>query len=701
MDASRVDIVYRPLRVGWVVHSENREALRLAMRLSFCLIGGVHNPIILLDQPEAEALVRLFRVDMLEAVGADPAASDFVSRFPYLPRPIMGPIFDTAERRLFSSCQLLDIINGLRVWSGWANWDDSSGAESGLRDVAWADDDPLADVHLAEFGGFPAEAVVGRDYGRSIRGYLANKDLPRVQIDPVKPLPETLVSRYAAASFLTDHGLSWRYARERGWFFPGIYLGDGAKAADIVNFWNIRAANTPIRFVDHTRLDRYSLLAPALTKRDRNHLSGQPYPRRNPAIWTTNEKLATSLAAQVAPGGAINLCRVDLLTWSGGAVTVPTMLLGEASALGVEAQSRVTFSLPERPYAADEFGQQYLIASVKVDDPALGPDKKETFNLPYLPEHNEAFGRALGVMYDHLRIEPGRLGLVVQAASTDISVKAMPLWDLVSFLLKAAGFKATLSNGGLIAQQLIHQVGGVEGGRVFKIPGVRRLIRTHGATDSFTKHGALKLIGERDPARPEASFADHHELYIEPREHGTNLTCDMVFSYLVEKGVLRMGWDLRCPRCRLSDWVALDQLRQQHTCGYCGGAYDATRQIVESSMAFRRSGLLGIQRDAQGAVPVALVLQQLANNLGHLGHTALLLPSIELTDAADDTFRCETDIFGLFPETYPDRPIVLIGECKDREGRIDADDVRKLATVSARLEATGLEVFIIFAKLVD
>lgn len=700
MDASRVDIIYRPIRVGWVLHSGDREALRAAMRMSFCLIGGKHNPIILFDQPEAEALVRLFRVDMLEAVGADPGAADFVSRFPHLPRPIMGSIFETADHRLFSSCQLLDVMNGVHVYSDWSNWNDSSGSESGLREIQWDDDDPLADIHLAEFGGFPAKELVGRDYAGSIRAYLANKDLPRLQIDPVRPLPETLVSPYSAASFLTDHGLSWRYMRDRGWFYPGIYLGDGSQAPDIVNFWNIRAANTPIRFVDHTRLDRYGVLAPALTRRHRTHLSGQPDPRRNPAIWTTDEALATSLADQVAPGGPINLCRVNPLSWHGGALNVPTMLLGEASALGVEAKSRVTFSLPDRPYRADEFGQQHLIASVKIDDPTPGPDRKETFSLPFLPEHNEAFGRALGVMYDNMRVEPGRLGLIIQAGATDRSVKAIPLWELAAALFRSAGLKASLSNGGLIAQQLINQVGGLEGGRVFKIPGVRRLLRTYSANDSFTRQAALKLIGERDPDTG-ASFADHHGLYIEQREIGTDLTSDMVFSYLVEKGVLRMGWDLRCPRCQLQAWTALDQITQHHTCGYCGTGFDATRQLVETAMTFRRSGLLGIQRDAQGAVPVALVLQQLANNLGHLGNDALFLPSIELVEdgGGGGGFRCETDIFGVFPGTYPDKPAVLIGECKDRDGQIDADDILKLGILAQRLETAGLDVFALFAKL--
>ena len=668
------------------------------MRLSFCLVGGIYNPIILVDQPEAEDLVRLFRVDMLEVVGADRRANEFVSLFPYLKRPIHGDLFDRAQRRTFSSCQLLDVINGIHVWSEWSNWEDSVGRESGLKRINWSPEDPLADVFLAEFGGYPEEKIIGDDYELDVSRYLPKYDVPKILIDPSKPLVDALSSRHTAATFFADRGITWDYPGDRGWFFPGIYLGDGSRVADLARFWNLRAANMPVRFVDHNRLDRFAILAPALTGRTRQHIRSLPEPRNVPAIWTTDETLATALAPQIAPRGPFNLCRLDEFSWRGGSINVPSMYLSETSALGVEAKTRVSFSLPDRPYATDDYSNQHLIASVKIQDPTFGSDKRETFGLPYLPEHNEAFARALGVIYDQLRIEPDRLGLVIDAGSSDKSVQAMPVWDLATTLFRAAGLRAKLSNGGLITQQLVSQLGGFEGGRVFKIPGVRRLLRTFSATESFTKNAALRLIGERDPDTG-ASFADHHQLFIEPRDTSLNLTCDMVFSYLAAKGVVRLGWDLACPRCQLKDWVPLDQLRQHHTCSYCGEGYDATRQLVETPMVFRRSGLLGIQRDAQGAIPVALVLQQLANNLSHLGNDALLLPSIKLEDGGPGGFKCETDLFGIFPRTYPSRPAVLIGECKDREGRIDAEDVKKLGTLGERLGASGMEVYFLFAKL--
>src|SRR5207244_7940119 len=130
-------------------------------------------------------------------------------------------------------------------------------------------------------------------------------------------------------------------------------------------------------------------------------------------------------------------------------------------------------------------------------------------------------------------------------ADHDSFLYALPVADMIERLFGMVGYETKLSSGGLIARQLIARVGGLQGARVFKIPGVRRLLRTHGPTASFTKYGALQLISASEPQNPGAKFSDHERLYIEqrPREV-TKLTPDAVFAYLVEKGLFRIGAQL-------------------------------------------------------------------------------------------------------------------------------------------------------------
>ena len=40
MESVRVDICYRPLRIGWAIRAGDMDAFRAAARLSFALWGG-------------------------------------------------------------------------------------------------------------------------------------------------------------------------------------------------------------------------------------------------------------------------------------------------------------------------------------------------------------------------------------------------------------------------------------------------------------------------------------------------------------------------------------------------------------------------------------------------------------------------------------------------------------------------------------
>lgn len=68
-----------------------------------------------------------------------------------------------------------------------------------------------------------------------------------------------------------------------------------------------------------------------------------------------------------------------------------------------------------------------------------------------------------------LRIEPERISVVIDASDVDASISAAPAASLLERIFDLAGLEAGLSNGGLIARQLITRLDGVQGARVFKI----------------------------------------------------------------------------------------------------------------------------------------------------------------------------------------------------------------------------------------
>jgi hypothetical protein len=183
----------------------------------------------------------------------------------------------------------------------------------------------------------------------------------------------------------------------------------------------------------------------------------------------------------------------------------------------------------------------------------------------------------------------------------------------------------------------------------------------------------------------------------------TQLTPPDVFSYMVDKGLFRMGVDLDCSKCGMSSWTALDVLKQQAVCELCGHGYDATRQLLDSKWRFRRSGVLGAERNAQGAVPVALTLQQLGANLDRGLHHGVYSASLDLKPTAELALpNCEVDFVWLVKGRYPDRSTVILAECKDQgpikpeEFQHDVDNMRRVADALPKHRFTA---YVLFVKL--
>jgi len=146
----------------------------------------------------------------------------------------------------------------------------------------------------------------------------------------------------------------------------------------------------------------------------------------------------------------------------------------------------------------------------------------------------------------------------------------------------------------------------------------------------------------------------------------------------------------------------LDMLKQRVICDLCGHEYDATRQLVKGDWSYRRSGILGAERNAQGAVPVALTLQQLDANLSRSRSDAAYTVSLNLTKSGDPTDQCEIDFAWITTSFREEKTTIVLGECKDI-GPIDANEFRKhvetLRQIADSLPRKRFETFILLSKL--
>ncbi len=173
----------------------------------------------------------------------------------------------------------------------------------------------------------------------------------------------------------------------------------------------------------------------------------------------------------------------------------------------------------------------------------------------------------------------------------------------------------------------------------------------------------------------------------------------MVFEHLVAKGLFRIGVDLACPSCNLPSWIPLETLKQSNTCELCGAVHDSTRQLVNAEFSYRRSGVLGIESNAQGAIPVALLLQQLSVNLRNASHGIMFAPSYNVRSMPGRVLPdCEIDFVAIYAEGFPDPPALIFGECKDEGDRINQRDIDNLRAI-AEAVPKAFEPYVLLARL--
>ena len=695
-----MDVTYRPLRIGWALTGQDIEACRQAARLNYTLWGGRFNPLLPVDRPAfARQLVDAFRVDVVLPIGTAPEVTAFADSFRYLLNPFEQAGLFTGGPPWETKANALDVHNLL--FYTYQQREHRDLRHAGVRQYYWRPDDPLADMFLLLLGQYPPPVDIEIDYEAFLRDAVRPK---KINLDRDEPISPRIFGHSTIESF-SRHGLERHYkVSGGGWDLPGFFLGTLGDPYDFLTYWNIRAADIPLLFVDSAHSERYARLLPEWHKRMRLFVSQ----RRNQfdrqvGVWSRDHD--TPHVLQAFNGMELSHCRVSDELWNGLNIVPPTMYLKTVSTLGIVSPERenprVSFALNAKPFSGDAwFHTQRLVASVSFLGNPLSQDDLHTLRLPYLPELNEFFGRAMQT-HDSIRVEPaGDIGIIIDAADTDTSLTALSVNQLFDKVFGLAGYTASPSSAGLLTRQIISVLGGLQGGRAFKIPGVRRLLKKYGPTDHFTKKTALQLIGGPDPNNPAAKFSDHRRLFIEQRPIREDLTADAVFAYLVEKGIFRIGRSLTCAHCGLPSWTSVDALRRDVRCELCGRAHDPARQLVRGGWDYRRSGLLGVEKNIQGAVPVVLTLQQLDTNFSSLEDRVYSI-SLDLKPKTENG-KCEIDFAWMTLRPHRRRMAIVLGECKDRGHISPADferDVETLRRVADALPRNRIKVFKLISKL--
>lgn len=639
------------------------------------------------DTDHAAQLVRLYEVDALFPAADDPELKAFSQRFSHLRWPVIHEALVIGGFKGKWHATFLDIYHPVRTI-----YEEEIDGKQEPRLTAtlyeWGAGDPLENVLLAQFGAYPSPEEFHLDYGgmvqRNLKG--AKVTLPidgQVPADAFRKLTPSALSRFDL----------WR-DRSPNWDFPGLYVGEANDFGDVVNFWNLRAASVEVLFFDPGHEARLGEMARAYLKLVRERPREDGGFESDLSIWSKEGRNVDLAAFQEAK----QIGRVEIRDglWNGLNLKPPLMYMEDERVLASRSENdgipSLTFELREKPfYEGYEVHTQHYVASI--EPLAFGEDEQLTFGYPHLPELND-FYRGNACLADGIRSGRNGLGVITDVATKTLSIRALRRRSLVTSIFEAFGIKAKVSEAGRIASRLIQQMGGVQGCRVFKIAGVRALIEKYRPFQSFTRSDATQIIGEVDPVTHVPNFARYESLFIEPRE-GQKLKPHHVFDFMARKNVFRVGLKFTCPNCELEFWTSLDDLGTEVTCEYCGQRFNVTSQLKDGAWAYRRSGLFGREDHQQGAIPVALTLQQLDTVLSS---DTTFVTSMTIESSTDSFEACETDLVIVSERGfYEERLGVAIGECKGR-GEITEEDVRKLSQVANAFPTDRIAAYIIFSK---
>ena len=281
-------------------------------------------------------------------------------------------------------------------------------------------------------------------------------------------------------------------------------------------------------------------------------------------------------------------------------------------------------------------------------------------------------------------------GVVVRCTRWDdvmrCSVPTGP--GLLSVLAHSLDADACLSEKGEIVLALLEAVGGLTGARIFAREEVVELLDSlaHGTVESggvdsdgpkplpmartrkplakartISRDKLLGLLRKSQPSRPK-HVANNH------------------LDRLLEAGMLRVGLQVPCPRCRRQNWYALDRISQDLRCEVCTRAFPFPQSPPPpaSDWVYRTQGVFSVENYAQGGYAVVLALRFLINGLRAAGTP---VPNFVLTRKGEE-IEVDFAIWWRPSSFWYAEPRVIFGECKTHRA-FESEDYQRAKKLAA------------------
>lgn len=666
------EVKVRPVKLAYLVDPNNARQVRDAIQLSSSLWGGAFFPII----PLYRRMPATWRDKPLKT---PPAQSTILGLIDAFDPDVLVQFSKSVPSYIRETG--LNIIKPEEIWRRFSDDGTSSpafgiGIFELLRDIyreyfKYKAKYPVKVIlpnvprQLASFWASVVGEVPARLLPTLKSGYFEALEIEEIELEP-RRFDELLRHNVLFPRRISGHGVSVRGFGRRA----AAYFMDAAKLEDVVDYWNLRATGRdvlplPKQFKDEPAFRKVAI---RFFKAHRVHWTHQPHHCDTASIMRSRnstmeemQEFAKGLKierpandpskdgfftlqhwypriwdewARDKDGAVVDIYgkeekSVDLKNAKDEPVRYRSLLPEFASKHAYTGKPRCMNEISFRFYAADEhFAEVFPKAS------------------------GERFRRAIANIGSIADWRIGRNGLVKFVRYEFSETRDLPGSEPIFFAwLADQGWSAELSAPGILAKQIFHKLGGHVG--VLHNEKLLNLIE-------YMNGGAVNADGTPGPQDKIGQDRDMSVGEVKSRLEGTERRD--VHSYLVSKGIFKVGLRTQCPRCLRRSWFPLDALKDDLDCPKCLNSFPAIGNVDRGAWCYKTTGPFSVPSYAEGAYTALLTLDFFSE---HRLTTMRTTPVLSFT-AKSGKRNLEAD-FGIFwsESIYGGHQDGLVfGECK-------------------------------------
>lgn len=688
MTTAHVQQRLRPTRIGFLVPPNDMSLLNQIFSINTCLWGGKYNPII-------------------PVFSKRPSWWDRHGLRYGTPKQIIDGYLDYFEPDI-----LVEMRPGLASGLGYneervigierlvpppGRWDGEFGKTIGLnvfslyrhlyeREFQYAKRDPekvirvktagpsLSGLAGCLFGSFPSsgtfhqlEETFDRVFAPEIIGLEPQTAFELIQNNWRNPL------------HITHHGLAVRY---EGYHGPGLFVLDGTKPSDLIDYWNLRAGVAPVVPIPIQFLEQLAPFAQQFISQNYRPLPNN----RNGVMIRTVVMFARSIATEAIEPIFDAHFRVDIdganlrqdwypAIWRSNSelVSSPTRPQIEAAtsshSLPMDGEKpTLQFDALKPPFAEDNWSEARWANVLKITDWSFS-DRFATvypddYRDPKRPNFGGGFGNYLSTSEGF--VELARYSGARHLLQLETNVSAITNW------LSDRSIGSRLSGSGRATQQIIETLGGLRGVSALANPEVVNLL------NSISR-------------KPLTKSMEHHQFRnrINRAVKGSLWNQD-AGSTLINQNAVEIGLEVCCDKCGSWSWYSLAGLDLDLQCALClkafrfpaidPGASDRAR------WAYRLIGPFAQPDYAHGGYASALAIRFFAKVLDAFDHSALTwCAGQELTLPSGQSVEADFLLWYRRARTFtgPAHTEIVLGEAKSfGKDRFVEDDIQRMRVLA-------------------